>query len=105
MNVIGICMHRKQHFVAFAVNKMLCEILCYLECQLIIQLPVVIGVKRDRHLVREYRVRLVLAITFSVKFSSNKNVISKVVPVAAERGVQIITGLNNSFTALFRLHT
>ena len=87
MDMVGVRMHSKQHFITFAVNKMLREFLRYLECQFVIKFPVIIGVERDRHLVREYRVRLMLAITFSVKFSRNENVIRKVLSVTAERGV------------------
>ena len=98
-------MNREQNLVTFAVNKMLREFLRDLECQFVIKFPVIVGVKRDRHFVSEYRVRLVLAITFSVKFARNENVIRKVVPVTAECGIQIITGLNNSLAALLRFHT
>ena len=38
MNVVGISMHRKQHFVAIAVNKMLRKIPRYLKRGLVIHI-------------------------------------------------------------------
>jgi|GEM_PF-4932858 len=62
VNMLGVRMHSEQYFITFAVNEMLREILRDLECQLIIQLPVVIEMKRDRHFVRKYCVRFQLAV-------------------------------------------
>ena len=45
MNMVGVGMHCEQHFITFAVNEMLGEILRYLECQFVIKFPVIIGVE------------------------------------------------------------
>jgi len=105
MEMVGIGMHREHHFVAFAVNKMFREFLCDLECQLMIEFSVVVGVKRDRHFVCEYRVRLVLAITFSIKFSRDENIVCKIISVAAKRGVQVVTGFDDTLATLFGFHS
>ena len=105
MNMVGIGMHCEHHLITFAVNEMLREILRDFECQFIIEFSVVVGVKRDRHLVREYSVRLVLAITFSVKFSRDENIVRKIISVAAKRGVQVVTGFDDTLAALFGFHS
>ena len=45
VDMVGVRMHCKQHFVTFAVNEMLREFLCDLECKFMIQLSVIIGVE------------------------------------------------------------
>ena len=45
VDMVGVDMHREQHFVTFAVNEMLREFLRDLECQFVIKFPVVVGVE------------------------------------------------------------
>ena len=90
VNMVGIGMHRKQHFKPFAVNKMFSKIPRYLKRSLIID--IIQRVKRDRHFVREYRILLVLRIAFSVQLSCNEYPISEVITVAAEGGVKSLGG-------------
>ena len=86
MNMVGVCMHREQHFIALAVNEMLRKILCYFKRGLVID--VIQRVKRDRHLVREYRILLVLRVTFTVQFPRDKYPVCEILTVAAEGGVK-----------------
>ena len=91
MNMVGVCMHREQHFIALAVNEMLRKIPCYFKRGLVID--VIQRVKRDRHLVREYRILLVLRATFTVQFPRDKYPVCEILTVAAEGGVKPLGGL------------
>ena len=90
MDMISIGMHSEQHFKTFAMNKVLSEILCNLESCLVID--IIQRVKRDRHLVREDSVVLVLRVAFPVQLARDQNSIREILTVAAEGGVKPLGG-------------
>ena len=89
--MVGIYMNREQNFITLTMDKMLREIPRYLKRRFVID--VIHWVKRDRHLVREYRILLVLRVAFTVQLSCNEYPISEVLTVAAEGGVKPLGGL------------
>ena len=103
VNVIGIGMHREQHLVAFAVNKMLRKILRYLKGCFVIH--IIQRVKRDRHFMRKDRVLFVLRVAFPVQLAGDEYIICKVLTVAAERGVKPLGGFPHTAFDLLLLST
>lgn len=94
VNMVGIFMHREQHLVTPAVNKMLRKILRYLKRCFVID--IIQRVKRDRHFVREDSIVLVLRVAFPVQLARDQNVVCEIVTVATQGSIKPLGSLSHT---------
>ena len=103
VDMLTVCMHRKQNFKALVVHKLFRKIPCNFVCFTVGKLIVIIRMKRYGQLVCKNCIRLQFAVRLSVQLSCNKNTFCEIITITAESVVQIVRSFNRSVTHLFRL--
>ena len=102
MNMVGIRMNCKQHFISFAPKELSCKLLCHLICFCVTQFIVVFWMNGNGYFLCQNLFRLVSWIFLLVHFSCNNQTVSKIITITAKCIVKLIAGLfDTSFYLLF----